>query len=54
MVIHFQLAGLLAVFTEWYKSGQAQSMEKMSGLLSLLCIDGMNGIIRAGQYDAAP
>ena len=49
MVVHFQLSGLLAVFTEWYNSGQAQPLDQMSEQLSMLCIDGMNGIIKATQ-----
>ena len=49
MVVHFQLSGLLAVFTEWYNSGQTQSLDKISEHLSMLCINGMNGIIRADQ-----
>ncbi len=51
MVVHFVLSGLLAVFTEWYNGGQTQSIDKMSEQLSLLCINGMNGIIRANQAD---
>ena len=49
MVVHFILSGLLAVFTEWYNSGQTQSIDKMSEQLSMLCIEGINGIIRADQ-----
>ena len=49
IVVHFILSGLLAVFAEWYNSDQSQSIEKISERLSLLCIDGMNGIIQAQQ-----
>ena len=49
MAVYFLLSGLLAVFTEWYNSGRTQPIEKISEQLSLLCIDGMNGIMRAAQ-----
>ena len=46
MAVHFILAGLLAVFTEWYNSGQTPSLEKLSGQLSVLCADGMHGLLK--------
>ena len=49
MAVCFLLSGLLAVFTEWYNSGRTQPVEEISEQLSLLCIDGMNGIIKANQ-----
>ena len=49
MVVHFLLSGLLAVFIEWYNTGRTQSIEKMSEQLSLLCIDGMSGFMKAEQ-----
>jgi len=49
MAVYFLLSGLLAVFTEWYNSGRTQPIEKISEPLSLLCIDGINGIMRAAH-----
>lgn len=50
MAVYFLLSGLLAVFTEWYNSGRTQPIEKISEQLSVLCIDGINGIMRAGSH----
>lgn len=47
MVVNFTLSGLLAVFTEWYNSGRNQPIEELSEKLSILCFDGMHGVIRS-------
>ena len=46
MAVNFVLSGLLAVFTEWFNSGRSQSVEELSEKLSMLCFDGMHGMMR--------
>jgi hypothetical protein len=47
MVVNFTLSGLLAVFTEWYNSGRNLPIEELSEKLSILCFDGMHGVIKS-------
>ncbi len=43
--VYFTLAGMLAVFAEWYSSGRDQSIESLSDQLSRLCFNGIHGIL---------
>ncbi len=44
--VHFMLSGLLAVFSEWYNSGRNRSIEALSEELSVLCTDGLHGMMK--------
>lgn len=46
MIVYFMLCGMLAVFAEWYNTGRKQSIEELSDKLSLLCFDGIHGMIK--------
>ncbi len=43
--VYFTLAGMLAVFADWYSNGKKQPIESLSEQLGRLCFDGIHGIL---------
>ena len=46
LVLEYVFSGMFAVFRIWFSSGQIQSVEEISQIISTICFRGIRGIIR--------
>lgn len=45
MILDFIFSGMFAVYRNWFLSDRSQSIEEISGTLSELCFNGLNGVL---------
>lgn len=53
-VSSFIIAGMLAVFQNWFNSGREQSIEELSRTISLIAMLGLNGVIAQAEENVKP
>ncbi len=49
IMIEFIFMGIMSAYHNWFNSDRTQSIEEISKTIGILCIDGMNGLIRSSQ-----
>jgi len=49
IMIEFIFMGIMSTYHNWFNSDRTQSIEEISKTIGILCIDGMNGLIRSSQ-----
>ena len=45
MILDFIFSGMFSVYRNWFLSDRSQSIEEISGTLSELCFNGLNGVL---------